>query len=357
MMKSNVSSSYRSVCFTVVLISLCAAVILWYNSKRVGVASSIDDNRKQSAQEKELTIFDKKLEEVHTGYGSNIFFSVKTCNRLYRKRLFYQMLTWFQAVDKNKLSIVSDDPNAAVDDIALIKKSGFNLLLSNCEPSHDLYSLCCKSAAEFSLYYRELDKHKNEEDKYQWYCHFDDDMYVNIPALGKLLEQYDPHQPYYIGRWPKEVWGPMSGTYAGLNRKELDNIASFNYTVRRHRYWYAGGCGYCLSHAVMMEARRILLGDVNYCKVTLNTDDVSVGIVAGAILGINLTDIDEIHSQRENLSLSSLEQTMNYVTVSANRLVNLKTPFPDDKYGFMALHCLLYPSVSWCQHQKIVTQT
>ena len=35
----------------------------------------------------------------------------------------------------------------------------------------------------------------------------------------------------------------------------------------------------------------------------------------GAILGINLTDIDEIHSQRENLSLSSLEQTMNYVSV------------------------------------------
>ena len=35
----------------------------------------------------------------------------------------------------------------------------------------------------------------------------------------------------------------------------------------------------------------------------------------GAILGINLTDIDEIHSQREDLSHSSLEQTMNYVCV------------------------------------------
>ncbi|XP_065890242.1 beta-1,3-N-acetylglucosaminyltransferase lunatic fringe-like isoform X2 [Dysidea avara] len=100
-----------------------------------------------------------------------------------------------------------------------------------------------------------------------------------------------------------------------------------------------------------------ITGDVNYCKVTLNTDDVSVGIVVGAILGINLTDIDEIHSQREDLSHSSLEQTMNYVTVSANEQVNLKTPFSNDKYRFMALHCLLYPSVSWCQHQKIVTQT
>ena len=35
----------------------------------------------------------------------------------------------------------------------------------------------------------------------------------------------------------------------------------------------------------------------------------------GALLGYNLTDVDEIHSQRENLIYSSLEQTMNYVRV------------------------------------------
>ena len=34
---------------------------------------------------------------------------------------------------------------------------------------------------------------------FQWYCHFDDDMYVNVPELSNLLQQYDPGKPYYIG--------------------------------------------------------------------------------------------------------------------------------------------------------------
>ena len=37
---------------------------------------------------------------------------------------------------------------------------------------------------------------------YQWFCHFDDDIYVNILQLNQLLQQYDPHKPYYVGKWP-----------------------------------------------------------------------------------------------------------------------------------------------------------
>ena len=37
---------------------------------------------------------------------------------------------------------------------------------------------------------------------YQWYCHFDDDIYVNILQLSQLLQQYDSHKPYYVGKWP-----------------------------------------------------------------------------------------------------------------------------------------------------------
>jgi len=40
----------------------------------------------------------------------------------------------------------------------------------------------------------------------------------------------------------------------------------------------------------------------------------------GALLGYNLTDVDEIHSQRENLIYSSLEQTLNYVCCVCARL-------------------------------------
>ena len=36
---------------------------------------------------------------------------------------------------------------------------------------------------------------------YQWFCHFDDDVYVNLAQLSKLLQKYDPNKPYYIGKW------------------------------------------------------------------------------------------------------------------------------------------------------------
>ena len=41
----------------------------------------------------------------------------------------------------------------------------------------------------------------------RWYCHFDDDMYVNIPALVKGLREAlskSADGGVYYGRWPKE---------------------------------------------------------------------------------------------------------------------------------------------------------
>ena len=40
----------------------------------------------------------------------------------------------------------------------------------------------------------------------KWFCHFDDDIYVNVKELLKLLSQYDSSKPYYIGRNPR---GPL----------------------------------------------------------------------------------------------------------------------------------------------------
>ncbi len=37
----------------------------------------------------------------------------------------------------------------------------------------------------------------------RWYCHFDDDVYVNIPNLESLLSEHDPiRDKVYLGRWP-----------------------------------------------------------------------------------------------------------------------------------------------------------
>ena len=37
----------------------------------------------------------------------------------------------------------------------------------------------------------------------RWFCHFDDDSYVNIPVLVKTLQQYNPEsERLYLGHMP-----------------------------------------------------------------------------------------------------------------------------------------------------------
>ena len=43
------------------------------------------------------------IEPIHVSYNRNIYFTVKTTNKNYIKRLLPQMLTWYQVVDKNKV--------------------------------------------------------------------------------------------------------------------------------------------------------------------------------------------------------------------------------------------------------------
>lgn len=35
---------------------------------------------------------------------------------------------------------------------------------------------------------------------YRWFCHVDDDNYVNVPSLVQLLQQYNHVEDWYIGR-------------------------------------------------------------------------------------------------------------------------------------------------------------
>lgn len=44
----------------------------------------------------------------------------------------------------------------------------------------------------------------------RWFCHFDDDLYVNVPVLVAALKKYRSESlsdGVYFGRWPGEVVG------------------------------------------------------------------------------------------------------------------------------------------------------
>ena len=44
----------------------------------------------------------------------------------------------------------------------------------------------------------------------RWWCHFDDDTYVNIPALKRHLQQFNPEKErLYMGHFPS-IWGKRS---------------------------------------------------------------------------------------------------------------------------------------------------
>jgi len=42
---------------------------------------------------------------------------------------------------------------------------------------------------------------------YRWFCHIDDDVYVNIPNLVKKLHSYNPSDKRYVGYWLTNLWG------------------------------------------------------------------------------------------------------------------------------------------------------
>ena len=38
---------------------------------------------------------------------------------------------------------------------------------------------------------------------FRWFCHFDDDIYVNIPRLVSMFQKYNPTEEFrYIGNFP-----------------------------------------------------------------------------------------------------------------------------------------------------------
>lgn len=50
----------------------------------------------------------------------------------------------------------------------------------------------------------------------RWMCHFDDDNYVNVPRLVRLLQGYDPREDWYLGkpsiRQPLEILARDKGS-------------------------------------------------------------------------------------------------------------------------------------------------
>ncbi|KAH8036481.1 hypothetical protein HPB51_000677 [Rhipicephalus microplus] len=132
----------------------------------------------------------------------------------------------------------------ASDPLYQLKTNG-HLINTNCSSSHNRKALCCKMSVELDFF---LDSNK------KWMCHFDDDNYVNVPRLVKLLQEYDPREDWYLGkpsiRQPLEI-------LARDSTKPQRKIA----------FWFAtGGAGFCISRSLALKMLP-LAGHARNCPV------------------------------------------------------------------------------------------
>ena len=86
---------------------------------------------------------------------------------------------------------------------------------------------------------------------HSWFCHFDDDNYVNVAALSRLLSSKDPSREWYLGK--TSVSEPLQV----MDHRKTSNKNKKKNPRRVVSFWFAtGGAGVCLSRATVERAQR-----------------------------------------------------------------------------------------------------
>ncbi|KAK6301048.1 hypothetical protein J4Q44_G00291460 [Coregonus suidteri] len=214
---------------------------------------------------------------------------------------------------------------------------GSHMINTNCSAAHSRQALSCKMAVEYDTFISSGKK---------WFCHVDDDNYVNIRPLVKLLSHYSHTHDVYIGR-------------PSLDRP-LEATERFgNSHTRPVRFWFAtGGAGFCVSRGLALKMSPWASGG-NFMTTADRIrlpDDCTVGYIIEALLGVGLIRSPLFHSHLENLQLVSQTQihhqvTLSYGTFDSKRnIISVRGAFSldEDPTRFRSVHCVLYPDTPWC---------
>ena len=115
----------------------------------------------------------------------DIFIAVKTTWAFHRSRLDLLLDTWVSRI-RQQTFIFTDSP-----DERLQERLGPHLVVTNCSAEHSHPALSCKMAAEFDAFL---------VSGLRWFCHVDDDNYVNPKALLQLLKTFPQDRDVYVGK-------------------------------------------------------------------------------------------------------------------------------------------------------------
>ncbi|NXI53305.1 MFNG acetylglucosaminyltransferase, partial [Chloroceryle aenea] len=261
----------------------------------------------------------------------DIFIAVKTTKRFHQSRMELLLDTWISQA-REQTYVFTDE-----EDDALERRMGNHVVFTNCSAEHSHLALSCKMAAEFDAF---LASGRS------WFCHLDDDNYLNPWALLKLLSSYSATRDVYLGK-------------PSLNRPIQASETLPNNQTKSVRFWFAtGGAGFCISRElankmVPWASGRNFLSTSELIRLP---DDCTVGYIIECKVGGQLLPNALFHSHLENLQLIPASRLMKQVTLSygvfENKLnvIELRGPFSpqEDPSRFRSLHCHLYPDTPWC---------
>ncbi|XP_061064934.1 beta-1,3-N-acetylglucosaminyltransferase lunatic fringe isoform X1 [Eubalaena glacialis] len=266
----------------------------------------------------------------------DVFIAVKTTKKFHRARLDLLLETWISRHKEMQTYIFTDG-----EDEALARRTG-NVVNTNCSAAHSRQALSCKMAVEYDRFI---------ESGRKWFCHVDDDNYVNVRALLRLLASYPHTQDIYLGK--PSLDRPIQATERVSESK-----------VRPVHFWFAtGGAGFCISRGLALKMSPWASGGhfMSTAERIRLPDDCTIGYIVEALLGVPLIRSGLFHSHLENLQQVPTSELHEQVTLSygmfenKRNAVHIKGPFSveADPSRFRSIHCHLYPDTPWCPHTAI----
>ncbi|XP_076253648.1 fringe glycosyltransferase isoform X1 [Rhynchophorus ferrugineus] len=223
------------------------SILVLYHSFYKGVSNAQNDEAKSKVVVKKH-VFERTLAQESSSYDGysvsmsteipsatatvkpptitldDVFISVKTTRNYHNSRLPIILKTWFQLAKKQTWFFTDSN------DADFQARTNGHMINTNCSSSHNRKALCCKMSVEFDTFLN-TDK--------KWFCHFDDDNYVNVPRLVKYLADYNPIEDWYLGK--PSIQAPLE-------------IVNKDRKAQKVRFWFAtGGAGFCLSRALALK--------------------------------------------------------------------------------------------------------
>ncbi|XP_053309263.1 beta-1,3-N-acetylglucosaminyltransferase radical fringe [Spea bombifrons] len=265
----------------------------------------------------------------------DLFIAVKTTKKYHKSRLSLLMQTWISRA-KLQTFIFTD-----WEDQELRQEAGDQMVNTNCSSVHTRQALCCKMAVEYDKFVLSGKK---------WFCHVDDDNYVNVRALVDLLSALSPSRDVYVGR------PSLNHPVETPDRVKGDGSVTL-------KFWFAtGGAGFCISRglALKMSPWASMGNFISTAEKVRLPDDCTIGYIIEGLLEVKMQHSNLFHSHLENLERLSPDSLLQQVTLSyggpenQRNVVRVSGPFSvkEDPTRFKSVHCLLYPDTSWCPDRR-----